>query len=98
MTEFRFETARLVARAWTLQDADAAFAIYGDAETMRFIGKPLSLEGAARSFRKLLASVGQAPPKGIFLVVFDKATQHSLGVCAIVQFDAGMARAEVASC
>ena len=33
-----FESQRLTARLWTLDDVEAAFAMYGDAETMRYIG------------------------------------------------------------
>ena len=33
-----YESERLTARLWTLDDVEAAFAMYGDAETMRFIG------------------------------------------------------------
>jgi ribosomal-protein-alanine N-acetyltransferase len=33
-----FETERLLLRAWRMEDADAAFAIYGDPEVVRFLG------------------------------------------------------------
>ncbi len=33
-----FETERLILREWTLDDAEAAFAIYGDPEVTRFLG------------------------------------------------------------
>lgn len=33
-----FETERLIAREWTIEDADAAFAIYRDPEVTRYLG------------------------------------------------------------
>jgi len=33
-----FETERLIARDWSLEDADAAFAIFGDPEVARYLG------------------------------------------------------------
>jgi len=33
-----FETERLIARQWTLDDAEAAFQLYGDKEVVRFLG------------------------------------------------------------
>jgi [ribosomal protein S5]-alanine N-acetyltransferase len=40
MTQVIFETKRLVVQTWTLDDAAAAFHIYGDAAVMRFLGPP----------------------------------------------------------
>jgi [ribosomal protein S5]-alanine N-acetyltransferase len=34
----RLETDRLIIRPWTMEEADAAFAIYGDSEVMRYVG------------------------------------------------------------
>ena len=34
-----FETDRLIARPWTLDDADAALKMYGDPEVMRYLGR-----------------------------------------------------------
>jgi ribosomal-protein-alanine N-acetyltransferase len=38
MPQVVFETARLLVRAWTLEDAESAFQIYGDPAVMRFLG------------------------------------------------------------
>jgi len=59
----RFETERLILRDWTPDDAEQAFAIYGDPEVMRYLGgggKPqesvetqrASLEKAALRYRE----------------------------------------------
>ena len=77
------------------EDDEALYCgLYTDAETMRFICAPLSPERAARSFRKVLASKTQANGPRYF-AMFDKATQHVIGLCAIQQPDAEMQRAEV---
>ncbi len=33
-----FETDRLLVRPWTVEDAEAAFVIFGDPEVMRYVG------------------------------------------------------------
>ena len=90
-----FDTPRLYMRQLQAEDETLFLDLYTDAETMRYIGEPLSSERAKRSFRKLSASTSESPPKRVFLTVLDKATQRPLGICAIVQFEAGMTRAEV---
>jgi len=90
-----FETERLRMRRLQAEDEALFLDLYTDAETMRYIGEPLSPERAARSFRKTLATSDQDPPERVFLAILDKATQRPLGICAIVQFEAGMTRAEV---
>ena len=49
-----FETARLVLRRWELADLDAAMAIYGDPEAMRYFGR-----GVALSYSELEASLNK---------------------------------------
>ena len=90
-----FDTPRLYMRQLQAEDETLFLDLYTDAETMRYIGEPLSPERAKRSFRKLSASTSESPPKRVFLTVLDKATQRPLGVCAIAQFNARMTRAEV---
>lgn len=90
-----FDTPRLYMRQLQAEDETLFLDLYTDAETMRYIGEPLSPERAARSFRKTLASSCQDPPERVFLAILDKATRRPLGICAIAQFDATMTRAEV---
>jgi RimJ/RimL family protein N-acetyltransferase len=92
---FGFETERLRMRPLQASDETLFLDLYTDADTMRFIGKPLSPERARRSFCRILASASQSPPGRVFLAVTDKATQDPLGICAIVQFNAARTRAEV---
>lgn len=62
--------------------------LYTDAETMRFIGAPLSPERAARSFRSALAGMQRQPIERVFLVVCEKATNTAVGLCSLQDFDA----------
>ena len=50
---FAFETDRLRMRPLRADDEALFLDLYTDAETMRYIGEPLSLERAKRSLRKL---------------------------------------------
>ena len=61
--------------------------LYGDPETMRFVGPPLSPERAQRSFRKLLASLERRPIELVLLVIVEKATDRSIGIGAFQDFD-----------
>ena len=92
---FEFETERLRMRPLQADDETLFLDLYTDADTMRFIGAPLSPELAARRFRRILASTGQSPPERVFLAVLEKVTQSPIGLCAVVEFDAGRTRAEV---
>jgi RimJ/RimL family protein N-acetyltransferase len=79
-----------------LNESDEALycGLYTDAETMRFVTTPWSRERATRNFRNVLARSLQASgPK--YFAMLDKASQQSIGLCAIQQPDAEMQRAEV---
>ncbi|WP_428268232.1 GNAT family N-acetyltransferase [Haliangium sp.] len=58
-----FETERLVARPWRLDDAPAAFCIYGDPEVARYIGGHVetSVEGQRQTLSKILARFEGTP-------------------------------------
>jgi RimJ/RimL family protein N-acetyltransferase len=62
--------------------------LYTDEETMRFIGAPLSAEGAAKSFRSALAGMQRQPIERLFLTVVEKASQADVGICSLQNFDA----------
>lgn len=51
----RLETERLRGRPWKLEDAEAAFRMYGDPQVVRYIGTPL--EASVETTRALLAKV-----------------------------------------
>ena len=55
-----FETQRLRARSWALEDADAAHVMYGDPEVVRHIGG--DLRESVESTRELLALILERTP------------------------------------
>jgi ribosomal-protein-alanine N-acetyltransferase len=88
-----FETTRLYVRRLCADDEGLYCGLYTDAETMRFVSAPWSLERAARNFRKVLARSLQ--PRGAkYFAMLDKASQCSIGLCAIQRPDAEMRRVE----
>lgn len=88
MHVFPVETARLRMRPIAATDAPLYEHLYTDAETMRFIGAPLSSERAARSFRSALAGMQRQPIERLFLTVVEKASQTDVGICSLQNFDA----------
>jgi ribosomal-protein-alanine N-acetyltransferase len=55
MTGVAFETERLIARTWSLDDAEAAFEMYGDPDVVRFIGG--HLQESVATTRELLDAI-----------------------------------------
>jgi len=92
---FEFETARLFLRPLQAGDEALFLGLYTDPETMRFIGKPLSVEQAASRFRKIVASQRKPSLRGRFLAMLDKATRQPLGICGTSHYDVAELRLEV---
>ena len=69
-------------------DGGLYYDLYGDPETMRFVGPPLSRERAQRSFRKALAVRDRRPLERLLLVIVAKASQQAIGIGAFQNFDA----------
>lgn len=95
MHTFSVETARLLMRPIEARDATLFEHLYTDAETMRFIGAPLSPERAARSFRSALAGMQRQPVERVFFAALEKATNSAVGLCSLQDFDAGQRRVQV---
>lgn len=89
MHVFPVETDRLRMRPIVSGDAALFEHLYSDAETMRFIGAPLSPEHAAKSFRSALARMQCQPIEQLFLTVVEKVTRTAVGICSLQNFDAG---------
>jgi len=71
-------------RLRALQDADLAFfsSLYGDAETMRHIGRAMAQREAAASFQATLRSARR--PRGPrFFVIAERHNGPSIGLCSI---------------
>ncbi|HEY0684084.1 MAG TPA: GNAT family N-acetyltransferase [Steroidobacter sp.] len=78
-------------------DSDVALFehLYTDAETMRYIGPPLTPERAAKSFRSALAGMRRQPIERLFLTIVESATRTDVGICSLQYFDAGKRTVEV---
>jgi ribosomal-protein-alanine N-acetyltransferase len=89
-----FSTQRLTSRP--LAEADEALFcdLYADAETMRFIGPPLSRERAARGFRSILKLMRVESADQVFFTISDRDTQQAIGISSIQHLDPAGRRAE----
>ena len=88
MHVFPVETSRLRMRALEANDEPLFARLYTDEETMRFIGRPLTLDQARRSFRSAMAGMRRIPIRALFLAVVEKATETTVGICSLQNFDA----------
>jgi RimJ/RimL family protein N-acetyltransferase len=81
----------------TLEQVDESLYghLYTDAETMRFIGPPLSAERAARSFRAALALTNRQPARQQLFAVVEIATQRAIGIGSLQGIDPQQRRVEV---
>jgi RimJ/RimL family protein N-acetyltransferase len=89
------ETDRLRLRPMRADDADALFAIYGDAEVMRYAGDgPFPDVSLVTS---MLASVERLLADGVSLewAVVEKAGDKLIGTCGLHSFDDAAGTAEV---
>jgi ribosomal-protein-alanine N-acetyltransferase len=91
---FEFETPRLRVRPLAPDDAALYCDLYTDAQTMRFIEPPLSVERATRLLLRYLR-LPPAADKPLLFAILEKRTGHGLGICSIQQLDERNRRAEV---
>lgn len=89
-----FATERLDHRLLTNRDAALFCELYTDAETMRFIGPPLSPERVARAFQTALRVTYRAPSDRQFFAMLDRHTTHAVGIGSLQQIDLAQRRAE----
>lgn len=82
MTHGSVTTARLRLRALAAGDLALFRDLYCDAEVMRFIGRPLTPEHAAASFRATLDAMRQ-PLAPRFFAVIEKQGGRGIGICAM---------------
>lgn len=68
----KIQTSRLLIRRWTLEDAPAAFAIYGDPQVARYIGGKYDAdEGETREKLGRLIERDRESDRGFFAVELD---------------------------
>lgn len=78
------ETARLLMRELTADDAPALLRIHGDAETMRFFGSdPLTHLGQAQKLIEKFNSWRVAPNPGVRWALVAKTTGELIGTCGL---------------
>jgi RimJ/RimL family protein N-acetyltransferase len=92
---FTVMTQRLRIRPLSGEDEDIYCFLYTDEETMRFVGKPLSLEGAQRSFRKAVELSSRRPLAQLFMTVIHQDSGEPAGVCSLQKVDVGREAVEV---
>ena len=68
--------------------------LYSDAETMRFIGPPLSRERAARGFRSVLKLMRRESADQVFFTISTRDTGEAVGISSIQHLDIPGRRAE----
>jgi ribosomal-protein-alanine N-acetyltransferase len=83
------ETNRLMLRTWTLEDSEAALQIWGDAEVMRFVGKPFENIEMAR--RALENAITAQENQGVCLwAAVEKSSGRVVGCCGFHSFEDGL--------
>jgi RimJ/RimL family protein N-acetyltransferase len=87
-------TERLSMRPVVEADAALYCDLYGDPDTMRFVGPRLTPERAQRNFRKVLDSIERRPIECVLLVIVETATGQSIGIGAFQDFDTRRRRVE----
>jgi RimJ/RimL family protein N-acetyltransferase len=89
-----FTTARLDYRL--LNDVGEALfcTLYTDAETMRFVGPPLSPQRAARAFRRAVQISHRPQSDRQFFAMLDRQTAQPVGIGSLQQIDLVQRRAE----
>ena len=95
LSTFDFETERFLLRPLVAGDSALFQGLYTDADTMRFIAPPLSVERAEKSFQKIVVRQRESSLNGRFLAILGKKTQQPLGICGTSQYDVDARRVEV---
>ena len=79
------ETNRLILRTWTLEDADAAFMLWGDPEVMRFVGSGRPHQNVDETRRWLERTIAYHEKHGFCRwAVVEKASGKLIGSCGFV--------------
>ncbi|GAC1651928.1 MAG: GNAT family N-acetyltransferase [Acidobacteriaceae bacterium] len=79
------ETERVLLRQLTPEDEDVMFRLYGDAETMRYMGATLSRDQVAKMIRWMIAKY-EADGYGLWAMV-EKSTGETIGDCGLFDFE-----------
>jgi RimJ/RimL family protein N-acetyltransferase len=83
------ETNLLKLRTWSLDDAEMAFQIWGDAQVMQFVGKPFATTEAAR--KALENAIAAQNKYGVCLwAVIEKSSKKIVGCCGFHRVESGL--------
>ncbi|MEO8670840.1 MAG: GNAT family N-acetyltransferase [Tahibacter sp.] len=83
----QFETQRLTVRTLEATDEMLYCHLYGDLESMRFVGTPISLDSAARRFCRQLEARVAEPADFSCLVMLERSSGASIGICGLQSLD-----------
>jgi len=81
------ETARLHLRSLDESDEKLYCDLYTNADTMQFIGEPLSLDRALRCFHKAVQLTQESVFKQRVVAIVEKDTRRSIGLCGLRRID-----------
>jgi len=90
-----FETSSLQIRPLREGDRDLCRQLFTDAETMKFLGGPLSERVANSRFRSMLRANARQPVRNLYMSVDSKADCVPVGLCSAVRIDPRIGRAEL---
>ena len=85
--QFSFDTARLHVRPLLPSDAEFFCRLYGDPDTMRFIGPVVPPDKALRSFLRALQLNDVAPPRDLIMTLISRADSSLAGICSLQGVD-----------
>jgi ribosomal-protein-alanine N-acetyltransferase len=86
-----FETERFWVRRWTMEDTEAAFAIYGDPEVWRYMGGgpgDADVEASRAGLRRVIGRYEELPGMGLWAIV-EQATGEIVGSVELVPLEGG---------
>lgn len=90
-----FNTPSTCVRPLDPGDVNLYCRIYGDEDTMRHVGPPLSLARARRSFAGALRQTHAAAPVALFAAVTSTDGRDGIGICGLREIDLPRRCAEV---
>jgi [ribosomal protein S5]-alanine N-acetyltransferase len=89
------ETDRFRLRPLTSADEGLYRDIYCNADTMRYVGKPLSHDDAGRSFRAAVKQTADASSPIHFLAIEERSRGNEIGICGVHHGVPALGEAEI---
>jgi len=89
------ESERLSMRSLSSADEALYCELYTNAEVMRFVGAPLTKQGAVDGFKKSLELMGKPTFERRVVVLVDRTSKQPIGISSLRMLDGKKGRAEV---